>query len=114
MSFGQRLRELRRNRRINQRDLAERVGIDVTYLSKIENGRMPPPSQETIVKLARELEADADELLVLAKKIPEDLKAVITKSADRPDFFRTLGELTDQEIQKVKAYAEQLRQQRNR
>ena len=36
MEFPERLRTLRREARLSQRDLAERVSVDFTYLSKIE------------------------------------------------------------------------------
>jgi len=39
MKFGERLRELRKEQKISQRELATRVGVDFTYLSKIENGQ---------------------------------------------------------------------------
>jgi HTH-type transcriptional regulator, competence development regulator len=80
MTFGERLRQLRRDRQMNQRTLAARVGIDFTYLSKLENGRLDPPSAETIVKLAQALGANPDELLLLAHKVPQDLIPVITRS----------------------------------
>ncbi len=70
MAFGERVRELRQARGLSQRDLAERVGIDFDYLSKIENGRIEPPSEEVIRRVAGALGADADELLVLADKFP--------------------------------------------
>ncbi len=73
MAFGKRLRELRRDQGLSQRGLADRAGIDFTYLSKIENGRMEPPSEEVIRRVAEELGADADELIVLADKFPSDL-----------------------------------------
>jgi transcriptional regulator with XRE-family HTH domain len=73
MAFGKRLRELRKDRGLSQRGLADRAGIDFTYLSKIENGRMEPPSEEVIRRVAEELDADADELIVLADKFPSDL-----------------------------------------
>jgi HTH-type transcriptional regulator, competence development regulator len=73
MAFGKRLRELRKDRGLSQRGLADRAGIDFTYLSKIENGRMEPPSEEVIRCVAEELGADADELIVLADKFPSDL-----------------------------------------
>lgn len=50
MEFRQRLKELRKDKRMSQRDLASRVGIDFTYLSKIETGAMPAPSKNTIIK----------------------------------------------------------------
>jgi transcriptional regulator with XRE-family HTH domain len=73
MAFGERVRELRKSRGLNQRDLAARAGIDFTYLSKIENGRIEPPSEDVIRRVALALEADADELIVLADKFPSDL-----------------------------------------
>ena len=36
MEFPERLRALRREARLSQRDLAERVNVNFTYLSKIE------------------------------------------------------------------------------
>jgi transcriptional regulator with XRE-family HTH domain len=98
MEFGQRLKELRKDKMMSQRDLASRAGIDFTYLSKIEKGRMPPPSKNTIVKLAEALEADADELLVLAKKIPLAIDSV-PPSKGFLQFLRTASKhpLSDEE-----------------
>jgi transcriptional regulator with XRE-family HTH domain len=73
MAFGERVRELRKAQGMSQRELADRAGIDFTYLSKIENGRMEPPSEQVIRRVAEELDADADELFVLADKFPSDL-----------------------------------------
>ena len=42
-TFGQRIRRLRRSRGLTQRQLAEQLGIDFTYLSKAgERPRRPP------------------------------------------------------------------------
>jgi transcriptional regulator with XRE-family HTH domain len=114
MTFGERLRQLRRARRLNQRTLAARVGIDFTYLSKIENGRMLPPSAETIVKLAQALQANADELLLLAHKVPEDLTPVIIQSPRWPAFLRSIRDLTDAELQELNNYAQEIRGRRGR
>lgn len=73
MTFGQRLRELRKHLGLSQRDLAEKVDMDFTYLSKVETGTMPPPSEKKILALAKVLNADSDELLSLANKMPSDL-----------------------------------------
>ncbi len=73
MAFGERVRDLRKAQGVSQRDLAERSGIDFTYLSKIENGRMEPPSEDVIRRIAQELSVDTDELIVLADKLPSDL-----------------------------------------
>jgi transcriptional regulator with XRE-family HTH domain len=47
------------------------VGIGFTFISKTENGKLAfadYPGEALIVKLAKALDADADELLILAKK----------------------------------------------
>jgi transcriptional regulator with XRE-family HTH domain len=114
MTFGERLRQLRREQRMNQRTLAASVGIDFTYLSKIENGRMAPPSADTIVKLAHALDANPDELLLLANKVPEDLTPVITQSPRWPAFLRSICDLTDDELRELSAHAQELRERRVR
>lgn len=111
MDFGTRLRQLRIGK-FNQRALADKVGIDFTYLSKIENGKMPPPSEEVIVRLANELGADVDELLQLAKKVPEDIKTVIHKTPNMPAFLRSISDLDDAEIRKLEAYAKRMKEKR--
>lgn len=72
------------------RQVAERVGIEPSYLSKVERGIGSPPSEETLTRLARELDEDPDVLLALAGKVSEELQAVIRR---RPKLF---GELIRQ------------------
>ncbi len=92
MEFGQRLRNLRKQKNLSQRDLAARVGIDFTYLSKIEGGRLDPPSEVIIQRIAQVLEADEDELINLAGKVPKDLKAVLEESPQAVELLRVLSE----------------------
>lgn len=83
------------------RDLAPLVGVGFTYISKIENGRLDfgdYPSEELICKLARVLESDTDELLLLAQKIP---LAVRMRVIQRPDVFRKLATLDDSILDKI-------------
>ena len=40
MTLGTRLKELRRKARLTQRQLAGRVGVDFSYVSKMENDRL--------------------------------------------------------------------------
>ncbi len=112
MNFGTRLRQLRLERKINQRGLATQVGVDFTYLSKIENERMPPPSEDVILKLAEALETDADELLRLAQKVPQDIQSVINRSPAMPSLLRTVSDLSDREIKKLEDYAKQIKAKR--
>lgn len=72
--LGTHIRELRKARGLTQRQLADAVGIDFTYLSKIENDTVPySPSTKTLKKLAVELKVDELELLRLAEKLPTDV-----------------------------------------
>jgi HTH-type transcriptional regulator, competence development regulator len=106
MKFGQRLRELRRAKNFSQRALAKKVGINYTYLSKIENERLDfsdYPSERLILRLAKALDADADELLLLAKRIPEQIRQRVL---ERPDAFRVLAQLDDRALNRVLAEIE--------
>ena len=90
--FGKYLRKKREKRRSSDpsfsvRQLAVRVRIEPSYLSKIERGQQPPPSEQTIAALARELEEDPDMLLALAGKVSGELQAIIRR---RPKLFAEL------------------------
>lgn len=95
MRFSDRLRQLRIAKNFSQRALAQEVGVNFTYLSKIENEKLgfaDYPSEDMICKLAPALEADEDELLILADKIPTSIKRRIR---ERLDAFRKLASLDD-------------------
>jgi transcriptional regulator with XRE-family HTH domain len=101
MSFGERIRDLRKTKNLSQRDLADKVGVSFTYISKIENEKLDfgdYPSEDLIRKLAKSLVADADELLLLAEKIPKQIKKRVM---ERPDAFRKFAELDDAAIDKL-------------
>jgi len=102
--FGEYLRRRREQRRdedpaFSVRQLATRVGIEPSYLSKIERGEQPPPSEETIRALARELGEDVDVLLALGGKVSNDLQRIIRR---RPALFaqliRDLKDLPDHAV----------------
>src|SRR3954468_6063513 len=82
MSLGEFLRQRREARRAADRDFSLRrvaasVGIEPSYLSKIERGEQPPPGEETIRRLADELGEDRDTLLAVAGKVSRDLLEII-------------------------------------
>jgi transcriptional regulator with XRE-family HTH domain len=92
LTLGKRVRDKRRELGITQRDLAEKVKIDFTYLSKVENDRGDPPSDETIVRIARGLDLDELELLSLAGKVPSTVRDL---AAEDPEFAMFLRKLPD-------------------
>jgi transcriptional regulator with XRE-family HTH domain len=102
-AFGRRLRELRLAKGLNQKALADVVGINFTYLSKVETGTMAPPAEETIRKLAAALGADAEELILLAGKVPAELREIVTSKAVVPDLLRAIvaSNMSDFQLQKL-------------
>ena len=60
--LAQQLRNLRRRRRLTQESLAERAGMDRSYLSGIERGKHNVPL-DTLCRLAWALGLDVRELL---------------------------------------------------
>lgn len=91
-SFGEHLRDRRLAKSetdptFSLRQLANRVGIQPSYLSKIERGEQPPPGEETIRRIADELGEDRDTLLALAGKVSGDLLEIIR---ERPALMAEL------------------------
>jgi HTH-type transcriptional regulator, competence development regulator len=69
------------------RQVAERLGVQPSYLSKVERDIGSPPSEETLVRLAHDLALDADVVLAYAGKISGDVRAAIRR---RPQLFAQL------------------------
>jgi transcriptional regulator with XRE-family HTH domain len=91
-NFGEYIRErrelLRRDdRTFSVRKIAARIGIEPSYLSKIERSELPPPAEARITALAEILGEDPDILLAMAGKVSTDLKQVILR---RPQLFAQL------------------------
>ena len=91
-SFGQYIRDRRESlrasdRRFSVRQVADRIGVQPSYLSKVERGQQAPPSEAKIRALAHDLGEDEDVLLAMAGKVSSDLQAVIRQ---RPTLFAEL------------------------
>lgn len=103
MRFGDKIRELRTTKGFTLRALGERVGVSHAYISKVENGRLDfgdYPSEDLIRRLAAALEADEEELLLLAEKIPA---AIRRRIFERPEAFRLIARLDDRRLDRVLA-----------
>jgi transcriptional regulator with XRE-family HTH domain len=66
VAFGERIRRLRRARKLTQREIASELPMSAANLSRIETGDYGPPSDEVIERLAQVLDADPLELLGVA------------------------------------------------
>lgn len=108
-TVGKRIREIRKARNLTQRQLAEKVGINFTYLSRVENDRLDDdqtPREDTLQKIADALETDADELLLLARRIPDAFRDRILS---KPGIFRRILTLSDQALEELLGEATETR-----
>ncbi|MBI3464768.1 MAG: helix-turn-helix transcriptional regulator [Planctomycetes bacterium] len=97
MDFGSKLRELRRKKGLTLRALAEAVGVDFSYLSKIENGKAGYlPGADTIRSIAEALDADPLELLRMADKVPPEVQG-FAKHASARRFLQRAQEVASPE-----------------
>ena len=84
MRLGDKLRELRKASGFTLRELADKAGLDYTYISKIETNKLEyMPAVDTIRKLAELLDANPLELLSLADKLPPELDQISNVPAAR-------------------------------
>lgn len=100
-SFGKRIQRLRREAKMTQRVLARELGINFTYLSKLENDRGEAPGEETVRNVARLLHTDEEELLARAGKVPPNLRDRAQEDLAFARFLRRLPNLPDHELKKV-------------
>ena len=103
-TLGSFLRERRESLRrgdptFSLRRVADRIGVEPSYLSKVERDIGSPPAEDTLARLARELGTDPDVVLALAGKVSSDLQDVIRR---RPrlfgDLIRELRDLPDHAV----------------
>ena len=112
MTFGKYIRTIRENRlkedrTFSVRQVAQRIEVEPSYLSKIERDQVAPPSEATIRRLAGELGEDADLLLAMAGKVSSDLRNIIMQ---RPQLFaELLRQLKDAPDHTIRSVAREIR-----
>jgi transcriptional regulator with XRE-family HTH domain len=96
-SFGQLIREARKDKGFSQRELAKLIGLDFTYLSKLENDRADyPPKEDVIRSLAQHLDLNEEELIFSAGRIPQRDEDFIKQNyKGMPALFRRMQENPD-------------------
>jgi len=120
-TFGKLIRQARKDKEYSQRELAKLIGVDYTYLSKLENDHAGyPPSEDVIEALGRHLDLTdrTNDLKRLAGRItPDDAKvfedlvkkyrqmpALLRRMRDEPEFAqKLLGETTQLEGEERKS-----------
>ena len=65
LAFAKTLKQLRRDKRLTQEELAQRAGLDYKYLEKLEGKAPSSPTLSTLEKLAKGLDISLTELISL-------------------------------------------------
>ena len=101
-SFGALVRRERKGKQIGLREMAKKIGVSPTYLSKIERGDFDPPAEDKVKKIAEIIGRDPDELLALAGRVASDLTDIIRRRPrEMADFLRTAKGLTADDIARL-------------
>lgn len=101
MGFADAVKVVREQRRITKAELAQRSGLAPSYLSRLESGEYKSPSIETMVSIARGLEMDPRDLLVLSGYVPEDL-AKISRGVAEDQIIR----ITQESLRRIQEVAQ--------
>ena len=81
MIIGDRLREMREEKKLSQGDIEKRTGLFRCYISRVENGHTVP-SIETLEKMARGLEVPMYQLFYDGEEPPKLSNLPKHKSSD--------------------------------
>jgi HTH-type transcriptional regulator, competence development regulator len=102
-TFGQNIKDFRiRHTDYSLRKLAELTKISPTYLSRIENDKESPPSEDIIIRIAKALGMNEDELLSTANKISPDVQHTIRSNPEfLPSFIRTVSSLDGAVLEEI-------------
>ncbi|MEA5583451.1 helix-turn-helix transcriptional regulator [Nodularia harveyana UHCC-0300] len=96
-SFGQLIRQARKDKGFSQRELAKLIELDFTYLSKLENNRADyPPKEDVIRSLAQNLDLNEEQLIFLSGRVPQGNEDFIKQHyKTMPALFRRMQENPD-------------------
>jgi transcriptional regulator with XRE-family HTH domain len=109
-SFGTLVRREREAKEIGLREMAKKIGVSPTYLSKVERDEFAPPAEDKVRKIAKIIRRDADELLALAGRVASDLTDIIRqRPREMADFLRAAKGLTADEIARLARAAQKTR-----
>ncbi|MGF7008152.1 helix-turn-helix domain-containing protein [Aminobacter sp. BE322] len=104
--LGQRIRELRRERGVSQKDMAAAIGVSAAYLSALEHGHRGVPSWPMIQKIIGYFNViwdDAEELQKLAEgsrpRVVVDTSGLSPAATELANLLATaVGELSETEL----------------
>ena len=107
--FGRRVRELRSDRNITQKQMAADLGVSAAYLSALEKGNRGAPSWQFVQKVITYFNIiwdDAEELQTLARtshpRVVVDTTGMSPEATELANLLASrIGELTQQDVLQI-------------
>ena len=110
--FGAFIRRMRELREIGLREMAKKIGVSPTYLSKVERDEFPPMAEDRVRAIAEIIECDPDDLLARAGRVSSDITDIIKRQpVPLAALLRTAKGLSTEDIARLTRDAQQQRKQ---
>ena len=107
VTLGERIRKLREQSQAYRslRHFAAALGKSPSWVSKVERNE-EKPGDDTLVLIAKLLNAEADELFDLARRLEPDIhKGLANRYAELSGLLRTIKDLPTEQVQKLEEQA---------
>ncbi len=112
VDLGEKIKELRKDKRIDIRELGRRTDVMGMHILNIEKGKTNA-SPELPTKIADALEANPDELLHLANRVDSEVEDVIPKYPMAVlSFLTSAKDLTPEGWDKTQSYLNRMKSQK--
>ena len=100
-SFGKFIRKKRLEAGYTLREFAQEVEISPTFISRMERGEIDPPGEDKITAMAQVLSIDAEELILMAGKVPAKIKEIILHRHELANFLHIANTKSDDEMKRL-------------
>lgn len=108
--FGAFVRREREARDIGLREMAKKIDVSPTYLSKIERDEFPPPAEGKVRAIAKIIECDVDGLLARAGRVSSDISDIIKRHpVELASLLRTTKGLKTEDIVRLTEQAQKVK-----
>jgi transcriptional regulator with XRE-family HTH domain len=110
--FGAFIRQGREAKGLSLRDMAKKIKVSPTFLSKVETEDWKP-GEEKLRKIAEVIGCDPDDLLARAGRVPTELSEIIKQSPHRHQMtalLRTAKGFTAEEMEKLVRQANKIKE----
>jgi transcriptional regulator with XRE-family HTH domain len=75
------LREVRQTAGVSLKEAGPELGVDYTYLSKLEHG-VVSPSVDLLSRMVKYYDTDQDKIFLAAGRLPPDVDAIVERHRD--------------------------------